>query len=245
MLSRRIEEVALNAWPALQQVLLDGWILRFSRGYTKRANSVNALYPSEMNVRTKIDICEEHYRERGQSVVFRLTPFCFPTGLDEVLAGRGYERIHPTMVMHLDLSRARVATPVPGDLRCQSLDDWMSSYCRMRGEPLSFHQTHRELLGMVPGSRYPVSLLSDGQVVSCGLGVLERSYLGLFDIITHPEKRNMGYGTALICGILEWAQGLGARHAYLQVMMNNAPAQHVYHRLGFQDLYPYWYRVRT
>jgi N-acetylglutamate synthase len=149
------------------------------------------------------------------------------------------------MVMVLDLSLARVVPSADGVLHRQSLDGWMSSFCRMRGESLDSHQTHRELLGMIPGTRHPVSLFSGGQVVSCGLCVVERSYVGIFDVITHPDHRNMGYGTALICGMLEWAQGQGARHAYLQVMMDNAPAQHVYHRIGFQDLYPYWYRVRA
>jgi len=35
MLSKRIEEASLNAWPALQHLLFDGWILRFSKGYTR------------------------------------------------------------------------------------------------------------------------------------------------------------------------------------------------------------------
>jgi hypothetical protein len=39
-----IEELSMNAWPSIQTVLLDGWILRMSNGYTKRANSVNPLY---------------------------------------------------------------------------------------------------------------------------------------------------------------------------------------------------------
>jgi hypothetical protein len=32
---RRLEEAAMNAWPALQQALCHGWVLRFANGYTK------------------------------------------------------------------------------------------------------------------------------------------------------------------------------------------------------------------
>ena len=38
--SRFIEELTLNAWPPLQTQLYDGWLLGFSGGYTRRANSV-------------------------------------------------------------------------------------------------------------------------------------------------------------------------------------------------------------
>ena len=54
--AKRVEEAALNAWPALQQILYDGWILRFSQGYTKRANSVNPIFQSSIDLETKINI---------------------------------------------------------------------------------------------------------------------------------------------------------------------------------------------
>ena len=42
---RRLEELAFRGWPALESRDLAGWRLRFSGGYTKRANSINALGP--------------------------------------------------------------------------------------------------------------------------------------------------------------------------------------------------------
>ena len=44
-LVRALEERAFNAWPAHQTVFHRGWVFRLSGGYTKRANSVNALVP--------------------------------------------------------------------------------------------------------------------------------------------------------------------------------------------------------
>jgi GNAT superfamily N-acetyltransferase len=243
MLNKRIEEVSLNSWPALQQILFDGWVLRFSKGYTKRANSVNPLYGSSTDVVNKIRVCEKCYAEKGLVPIFRLTPFASPSNLDQVLEKRDYRVIDRTAVMCLDLRSWASPSPSFVALREEELDGWMAAFCRLSGSPVEKHRTHKEMLRAIPSRRCTASLVDAGRTVACGLGVLENGYLGIFDLIVDPEQRGKGYGTSLVSGLLSWARENGAKWAYLQVMYKNEPARRLYGKLGFQEAYAYWYRV--
>ena len=83
-----------------------------------------------------------------------------------------------------------------------------------------------------------------GQTVACGLGVSDGLYVGLFDIVTAPKRRGQGFGTGLVSSILFWAKDKGTQTAYLQVVVGNTPAQKLYAKLGFREIYQYWYRVK-
>lgn len=243
MLARRIEEVSLNSWPALRQILYDGWIVRFSEGYTKRANSVNPLFDSSIDVDEKVDVCEELYAARGLPTVFRLTHFSSPPEIDRVLEGRNYQVVAPTLVLYIGLEGHDVQLAAPAALRDERLDDWIELFCRFSGSAVEEHQAHKEILQAIPSTRFLASLVDGGRAVACGLGVLENGYFGLFDLVTDLRQRNKGYGTRLVSGMLRWAQEHGASHAYLQVVARNAPARHLYAKFGFQEAYRYWYRV--
>ena len=67
-----IEELTMNAWPSLQTILLDGWIIRMANGYTKRANSVNPIYSYRNKLDDNIKYCENVYRNNNLPVVFKL-----------------------------------------------------------------------------------------------------------------------------------------------------------------------------
>ena len=102
MLERRIEEASLNSWPALQQMLFDGWIIRFSNGYTKRANSVTPLYTSLLPSQEKIVACENLYHQKQLPTIFRLLSFSSTShDLDALLAQRQYQRIDHTRILSI------------------------------------------------------------------------------------------------------------------------------------------------
>lgn len=240
-----MEELSLNAWTSLQTMLYDGWVIRFANGYTKRANSVNPLYSSNIDIDEKIGFCENLYREKNLPVVFKLTPFVYPYDLDEKLGERGYQKDSLTSVQTVDLGVSDLQVPSTAELQESLSDDWLGNFCAMSSISESHRETLREILNnIIPRHRF-VSLNSNGRVVACGLGVLQSGNIGLFDIVTDPDFRRRGYGKEVVTSILAWAKENGANMAYLQVMLNNPPALHLYAKLGFREQYQYWYRIKV
>ena len=242
---RAIEEHSLNAWPALQTCLQDGWVLRFAEGYTRRANSVNPLYPSEGDLAANIAACEAIYRTRGLPVIFKLTPASLPAGLDDVLARAGYRLEAPTSVQLVDLPADSGVPPETVHLAPALEDDWLDAFGRMASAAPARQSIHARLLrSILPTCAY-ASTRRDGQIVALGLGVLSDGILGLYDILTHPAYRRQGHAARIVAGLLAWAHQNGARQAYLQVMLDNQPALALYHQAGFRELYRYHYRVKA
>lgn len=244
MYARQIEEAALNSWPALQQILFDGWVIRFADGYTKRANSVTPVYSSFLPVSEKIPFCERLYQEKRLPMIFRL-PSCFPhvQELDAFLVQKGYNFLEHTLVLSTLLTPGK-NLPVAG-FQIVSLDEWLplhSQFSQAHSERQALH--HAILQKITPRTLFAL-YCEDGVPVACGLGVLENTTFGLFDIVTSVDRRKKGHGTRLITGMLAWAEQNGGRQAYLQVLQTNLAACHLYTRLGFQELYHYWYRVQA
>ena len=74
--------------------------------------------------------------------------------------------------------------------------------------------------------------------------MLERESLGLFDIVTDAGQRRKGYSRRLMGGLMHWARNAGATRAYLQVMLDNTAALRLYEKMGFKEIYRYWYRLK-
>jgi len=145
--------------------------------------------------------------------------------------------------MGLDLDTWVTGETAETLMKFHSLEPWLEIFSQLSGNSLEKQPLHKKILEMIPSAPLFGSRQIAGQSVTCGLGVLHKNYFGLFDIVTHPDYRNQGLGRKFVTEMLHWGKERGARVAYLQVMESNAPALHLYEKLGFGDLYHYWYRV--
>lgn len=241
---RLIEEISMSALPSLQTVYDDGWVLRFAEGHTRRANSVNPLYPSTQPLAEKIARCEALYHSRGLNAVFKLTPAVLPENLDAVLAQSGYSEDGRTSIQVANLATLDFSDIKPVMLVENLSDAWLSDYCRLNAYERRRVALMKQMLGnIVPETAY-ASIEQDGEVVATGLGVADRGYIGLFDIVVDERLRNRGFGRRIVTNLLVWGRSRGAQNTYLQVVATNEPALRLYTRIGFREIYQYWYRVK-
>lgn len=238
-----MEELSMNAWPALQTIVFDGWILRFSDGYTRRANGIYPLYPSSRSLEGKIALCESLYRGRGLSTIFKLTEASEPRDLERVLVGHGYVAEARTSVQVADLKPRARGVGIEVVNEWERTDEWRDAFHRMNHVALERQPIHDRILASILLPTCFASVRQDGQIAGCALGVVQDGWLGIFDVVVDEGQRRQGLGGRLMQGLLAWGREIGAERAYLQVMLSNAPALSLYEKLGFREAYQYWYRV--
>lgn len=246
-LIQKIEELSMNALPALQIQLYDGWIIRFAGGYTKRANSINPIYFSNQDVDFKIKTVEQMYRNKNLKVVYKMTKQVSPENLDLILDENSYVQDSLTSVQVLSLQDVQTELEHHAVVYKHLQDDWFCNFCKLNNVKKQDQLTLNAMLkNIIAEARYfQLKNEKSNEVVACGMCVLENDCIGLFDIVTSEQHRNKGYGYKLIQNILQWGQDNGAQLAYLQVMVNNSPAIKLYSKLGFKEAYQYWYRIKA
>ncbi len=242
-ISRRVEEASLNAWPAMQQILLDGWLLRFANGFTKRANSIIPLYPSMQPVPNKVRYCENLYGRERLKTIFRLTSITNPNELDDYLAERGYKHQDPTLVLYATLADRIQPKRSSRRFALLTKENWLALYTELTDMPEQAQALHAAILSGIQNTCAYAVLMEGDIPLACGLGVLEQELFGIFDVVTHVDHRQSGLGADLVASLLDWGALRGAHTGYLQVVADNKPARGLYGKLGFGELYRYWYRV--
>lgn len=249
-LIRTIEEASFGAWPALAQVLDDGWVLRFAEGHSKRANSVNGVYPSQGDVDAKIARAEGWFQARGLPTVFRVTPLAEPADLVDRLAARGYEPHETSRALHHADLRQIGPTPLEAGITLRldrtAGEGWLDAYLALSPLPPQRAATLRRMLDLiVPEARFGW-LHQDGRPLAAAFVVVQGGLMGMYDVVTAPQARRRGLMRSLLGSLTRWAVAQAdARTGALFVVADNTPAVTLYEGLGYRELYRYHYRIKA
>jgi N-acetylglutamate synthase len=238
---RALERCLFRAWPALESRSINGWVQRLAGGYTKRANSINALEASAKFTSDMKDELELLYRSNHLPPIWRLTPLA-PEGTDDALATLGYRRIDESLVQAAPLDDRFAAdpaiivdpTPSPG---------WLAGFAELSPVAPQYRRTMEQMLRSIAAPAGFARVEQAGRPVAFALGVVDGDHVGLFDVLVAPEARRQGLARRLTQSIGAWGRAGGAGFGYLQVVATNAAARPLYASLGFETVYSYAYRV--
>ena len=235
-----LEDVCERAWPPRERVELDGAVLRFTHGFTRRANSARVDGGGD-DLEGLIARAEREYRSRGLRPGFRLTPLS-PPAFERLLRERGYIVDTEAVVM--------VAEALPEAARHEG-----------RRRDRTGARARRGVAARLPGHRAPLARRAgpgrplgarlrdsprrfalarvDGEPAATGYARLEDDWLYIACVGTFPDHRRRGLARAVSERLFAWGAASGARRAILQVETKNAAAQGLYGQLGFRPRYVY------
>lgn len=200
---------------------------------------------SHAEIVDQVRLAEQYYEHIGLRPVFKITPYIQPANLDEVLADLGYTTQEPSSVRLLDLEE--LAPPERSytvQIKENLTQDWLHTFSRLTKLSKENRETLTRMLSVSHLQQGYALLFNHGVPTACGLGVIQNGYMGLYDIITDSEYRRQGMAEQLLLALLHWGKSQGARTSFLQVVQANTGALALYDKLGFREIYKYWYRVK-
>ncbi|MBF9232733.1 GNAT family N-acetyltransferase [Microvirga alba] len=236
-----LESRLLNAWPSFDYQAYDGWILRLANGYSKRANSATPFLAGAALDEALLDYMIARFIEANVRPTFRLNGLEAPE-VGGLLAERGFQDIEPTYVL---------AAPLDGDhdpdvevlLEPEASKHWVRDAAQSYGGDKADDATLLAIVSRIRQKAAFATLRLDDRPVAWGLGVVERGYVGLYDIVVSPDLRGIGLGRRIVGSLMAWGRREGAHTAYLQVREENAIARSLYGTFGFRPAYRYTHRV--
>ena len=240
-LIQALETRLVNAWPAFEIEVADGWLLRFAEGYSKRANAATPLMADSRLDDGLVEHILGAFEARGIDPCFRLTGM-EASGADAALSERGFVAYDPSLCM-----TAAIEPDLDGDEAVEiepvAKPDWIEAAARAYGGDKSNHDILGRIVRRIREPAAFATLNLDGQAAAWGFAVAERGFVGLYDIVVAPDLRGLGLGRRLVSSLMAWGREAGAARAYLQMRESNEVAGALYASLGFATAYRYTHRI--
>lgn len=229
------EERLVNCWPALDTLLMNGWVVRFANGYSGRANSASAIRAGADLDDQTLAVIVNLYQGWGLPPAVRVSPLA-AAGLATRLDAAGWQVVTRSIGM--------IGAPVLGQDPAVQLDArptgaWLSGVSAWQEGAKRNAAFLEAIVGRIVLPAAFATLMIDGKAMAYGMSVLDRGMAEIGLIVVSPEARGKGLGRRLVSALSGWAQAQGAERVFLQVEASNSVARGLYRSLGLTDLYPY------
>ncbi|WP_237570339.1 N-acetylglutamate synthase, CG3035 family [Mycolicibacterium lacusdiani] len=213
---RNLEHAAALGWPGAEQRWIDGWLLRFGRGHTRRANSAVPLegWAGPATLPAIVD----WYAERGVPPLVAA-----PDRLLRLPDGIAVDGENLVMVGEVD-----TAGP-PSDVTLSGGPDEPWRAVDPRGVP-------DDVLTAVVDGEAAFATIPDTAVARAAVTTAPDGtrWVGLSAVHVAAEARRGGHGRGICSALLAWGADRGATRAYVQVEVDNGPAIDLYEAMGFR-----------
>lgn len=243
---RGLQERAARAQPAVHVERVDGWWLRHA---PRRAWWVGSVLPhgdtAPDELERRVEAAEAFYARHGVPARFQVNPPACPTGLDALLAERGYHRAGPMSMRVAATASVRGRTPAgapPVRVADHPTPAWFETWHAVHGNGAD-PRPEWDMLARVGRPSAYACVLAGGEIAAVGRAVADDGWAGVFGMATLPHARGTGAGRAVLAALAGWAGEQGADRMYLQVDPDNVPAVRLYERAGFAELCGYHYRT--
>lgn len=235
------ERALQMAWPAVEEHTRGDWLARLAPGVSRRANSANPMRAVLRDVAADIAACEEIYRTRGLTALFRLPSIVEPAA-DARLDQLGYLAEGETLTLG-----GALAPPGPRDLEvaiaAQPEAPWLAAMAELQGQTREQAIVYRRVVESIVVPAGFASLREEGEWAALAFGALHEGWLCCESVVTHVRRRGRGHARRMLRALLAWGAARGAQGVCLQVAADNAPALALYRSLGLRsELYRYHYR---
>lgn len=241
------EEAAINGFPPLRQVVLDDWLLRFSGGGRRTANSATPLREPAGDLDAVIAEAEALYAAQGQATIFRIPSFLDPA-VDRGFAARGYSEEGESCVIEGPLAPiVTAASPFGGTgavrMSPKPSAEWFAAMARLQNRPGTYGDDYRQIVSSVVPPAAFAELAIEGEPAALAYGVVHRGMLCFESVVTDARRRRQGLSRRVLAALAEWGTRHGATIATLQVEAGNTAARTLYHAIGMTtELHRYHYR---
>lgn len=234
-----IERATISAVSPQALEEIPGWLLPFDPGTVGRAKSAVPISQAAPHPAVLREI-EARYAARGLAAVFRIPCVASFQVFCDALERSGYSAGQPTQV-HTGATSAvrRVSSQAPVEIAPVPDEGWAAVFLGEGFDPVDGASRVRTL-SRAPGSLF-ASVWEDGRSVAAGAAAFAHGWASVHGMRTAQDRRGRGLAGRVLATLAAAALAKGYQRMFLQVEANNAAAQALYRRAGFEPAWTYAY----